>query len=395
MASASRGPWAICSLPPKNSLVCCKHSKRRSSWIFSDATASTRPSIRRILGSLTNEMGQGNSSRGCRMVLIPSRRTAGSKLWRYWIKSKGALNRDKEGRPGRDEMNTTNLQRESEWFDVAAALLLSLVIHTGIASPAYSAILAQPQAAPQQTNGRGAIGINCKPEDSGCRIQRITKSSPAERAGLRVGDLVLRLNPSDSASAVEQIAKNAPGTKITLPVQRGGEQMQVPVVIEDQLAMALRGAALGDPGAEEALGNIYRSGVGVPKNPAEALKWLRKAADQGLDAAQADLGWMYEHGEGVAKDEQVAFEWYRKAAEQGNAPAEYLLVVMYAQGRGVPKDAKTAAEWYRKAADQGQRDAQYAIGWLYEHGEGVARDDSAAFAWYRKAAEQGNALAEY
>lgn len=252
-----------------------------------------------------------------------------------------------------------------------------------------SAGTALAQTAPQQTNGRGAIGVNCKAEDSGCRIQRIIKDGPAERAGLRVGDLLLRLNPSDSVNAVEQIAKTAPGTKIMLPVQRGSEHIQVPITLEDQLAFALRGAALGDPEAEVTVANIYRSGLGVPKNAAEALNWYRKAAEQGYRDAQVAMGWTYEHGDGVARDDQAAFQWYRKAAEQGYAPAQYAIGEMYSEGRGVTRDDKAAAEWFRKGAEQGNPLAESNLAWCYENGRGVPKDLATAIAWYKKAAEQG------
>jgi C-terminal processing protease CtpA/Prc len=169
-------------------------------------------------------------------------------------------------------MKTTSLEVKRAFFDFTTALLLCLMTQSDAANQVSTAQPAQSQNLPQQTNGRGAIGVNCKPEGNGCRVGRIAKSGPAERAGLRAGDLLLRLNPSDSASATEQIAKNPPGTKITLPFQRGSEHMQVTITVEDQLAVALRGAALDDASAEETLGSIYRSGVGVPKNPAEALK---------------------------------------------------------------------------------------------------------------------------
>jgi TPR repeat protein len=38
---------------------------------------------------------------------------------------------------------------------------------------------------------------------------------------------------------------------------------------------------------------MYREGEGVPQNYAEALKWFRKAADQGNANAQFKLGIMY------------------------------------------------------------------------------------------------------
>lgn len=292
-------------------------------------------------------------------------------------------------------MNTPSWRATPACLGVAAALLLCSVTQGGTANDASRSQTSQSQAAAQQTNGRGGIGLSCRAEGNGCRVGRIAKGGPAERAGLHVGDLLLRLNPSDQTGVVEQIAKNPPGTKITLPVQRGSEQMQVPITVEDQLAIALRGAALGDAVAEETVGSIYRKGAGVPKDPAEALKWLRKAADQGYDVAQVEIGWMYDHGEGVSKDDRTAVDWYRKAAEQGHPPAEVLLGAMYVQGRGLPKDDKAAAEWFRKAADQGVADAQNELGSMYARGQGVNQDYEAAAEWYRKAAQQGDAMAEY
>ena len=286
-------------------------------------------------------------------------------------------------------MNSANPQPKTALLELGGVLLLSLAAQTGSANYSVAAPDAQSRSATQQTNGRGAIGVNCKAEESGCRIQRISASGPAERAGLRVGDLLLRLNPSDSASAVEQIAKTAPGTKITLPVQRGSEHIQVPITVEDQLAFALRGAALDDTEAEVTVGNIYRSGLGVPKNALEAVNWYRKAAEQGYREAQVAMGWMYEHGEGVVKDDQLAFTWYRKAAEQGHAPAQYAVGQMYSEGRGVTKDDKAAAEWFRKGAEQGNPLAESNLAWCYENGRGVPRDLANAIAWYKKAADQG------
>ena len=52
---------------------------------------------------------------------------------------------------------------------------------------------------------------------------------------------------------------------------------------------------------------------GVTKNDEEAVKWYRKAADQGFAAAQYNLGGMYYRGEGVAKDEVEAVKWYRNS----------------------------------------------------------------------------------
>ena len=44
---------------------------------------------------------------------------------------------------------------------------------------------------------------------------------------------------------------------------------------------------------------------------------------------------MYDKGHGVDEDNVEAVKWYRKAADQGDAKAQYSLSGMYIEGRGV------------------------------------------------------------
>ncbi len=97
---------------------------------------------------------------------------------------------------------------------------------------------------------------------------------------------------------------------------------------------------------------MYGKGQGVPQDYAEAMKWYRKAAEQGLAIAQFNLGSMYYNGEGVPQDYADALQWYRKAAEQGESHAQYNLGVMYEEGRGVPQDYLQAHMWYNLAASR-------------------------------------------
>ncbi len=61
---------------------------------------------------------------------------------------------------------------------------------------------------------------------------------------------------------------------------------------------------------------------------------------------------MYDQGLGVTQDYAKAVKWYRKAAEQGNAGAQYNLGVMYGKGQGVPQDYAKAHMWYNLAASR-------------------------------------------
>ena len=70
---------------------------------------------------------------------------------------------------------------------------------------------------------------------------------------------------------------------------------------------------------------MYQDGLGVEQDDKEAVKWFRKAAEQGLPEAQRCIGWMYQDGLGVEKDDKEAVKWFRKAAEQGYEPAKAAL----------------------------------------------------------------------
>ena len=67
---------------------------------------------------------------------------------------------------------------------------------------------------------------------------------------------------------------------------------------------------------------MYATGQGAPKDEAEAVKWFRKAADQGFASAQVNLGVVYWFGKGVVKDELEAYKWFLLSGAQGNERAK-------------------------------------------------------------------------
>jgi S1-C subfamily serine protease len=129
----------------------------------------------------------------------------------------------------------------------------------------------------------------------------------------------------------------------------------------------------------------------MTKDCAEAVKWFRKAAEQGNAFGQMSLAFCYEEGNGVAKDYNEAAVWCRKAAEQGNPLAQYNLGVCYSEGQGLEKDFAQAVKWYLRAAEQGNAHAQFSLALCYEDGIGVAKDDIEAYKWFNLAAAQGGA----
>ncbi len=154
-----------------------------------------------------------------------------------------------------------------------------------------------------------------------------------------------------------------------------------------------KAADQGEAFAQFNLGVCYHKGIGVDKDAKEAVRWYRLAADQGHAVAQYYLGSCYDSGYGVKKDEKEAVRWFRLAAEQGNAAAQNDLGFGYRHGIGVDQDAKEAIRWYQLAAHQGHVSTQTNLGFCYSKGFGVDKNEKEAVRWCRLAAEQGNASA--
>lgn len=109
-----------------------------------------------------------------------------------------------------------------------------------------------------------------------------------------------------------------------------------------------------DSKAKNTLGVWYEKGKqGLPKDPAEAVRWYEMAAvDEPL--AMHNLGDCYLDGVGVEKDEAKAIEWYNKAIEAGNPIGYEDLGDLYLK-KGQRDKARAM---YHKAADAGRKSAR-------------------------------------
>ena len=78
-------------------------------------------------------------------------------------------------------------------------------------------------------------------------------------------------------------------------------------------------ANAGVPSAQFKLANAYFAGVGVPRDPAQALLWYSRAAQQGLPQAQHALGIMLIGGVAGTTDPVEGYKWLL-LAERGGHP---------------------------------------------------------------------------
>ena len=169
----------------------------------------------------------------------------------------------------------------------------------------------------------------------------------------------------------------------------------VPVVVTLILAPKIFSAV--PPKGESVNAEVqFKMGVGYFRagEPAEAVRWLERAAKSNHTRAQGMLGLCHYAGRGVSLDFDKAAYWLARAAAKEDAIAQFSLARLYVKGQGVPRNLAKASELYLLAANQGHAAAQVDLGAAQEHGNGVPRDLESAAKWYNKAAQQGLSVAQ-
>ena len=165
-----------------------------------------------------------------------------------------------------------------------------------------------------------------------------------------------------------------------------------------------KAASLGDTAAMYKLGMVLLSGgLGQPKNPREAVAWLRRAAEQADEDnphSLHELGLLHENPDSqiVPYDPTYAKNLFSKAAQLGYTQSQYRLGQCYEYGSlTCPVDPKRSIAWYTRAAEKGNAEAELALsGWYLTGSDGVLKQsDSEAYLWARRAANKGLSKAEY
>jgi TPR repeat protein len=136
------------------------------------------------------------------------------------------------------------------------------------------------------------------------------------------------------------------------------------------------------------LGRAYAANQQMPA----AIASYRKAADKGSTAAMIALGSLYATGTGVPKDEDQARQLFERAASAGNPNGTTNLVALFGAA-GSSSDPAQARALLSKAADANSAEAQFQLGVMMAEGAGGPHDDVAARALFEKAAAQNHAAA--
>jgi serine protease Do len=143
-------------------------------------------------------------------------------------------------------------------------------------------------------NSAKALGLE---EASGALVSSVTVGDPAEKAGLKAGDVIVAVDGvsvADAGDLTRKIGDLLPGVKITLSVWSDGKTVKIPLVLGERNAEKVAQVRPGAPGGqgEDVLGLNVRP---VAETEAKALELDRAQGllvvevSEGSPAAQNDL----------------------------------------------------------------------------------------------------------
>ncbi|MDR2172772.1 MAG: hypothetical protein LBE32_00960 [Burkholderiales bacterium] len=120
-------------------------------------------------------------------------------------------------------------------------------------------------------------------------------------------------------------------------------------------------------------------GLGVFLSYFEAMKWLRKAADQGNAKARRFLG---------------AIKWHQAIAERGNTVTQFIFGDARESGYRVAKNE--TSKQHCAVMEAGEAELHYNLGLMYYEGRGEVKGEAKnkAIKQFRKAAKLGHAGAK-
>ncbi len=97
-------------------------------------------------------------------------------------------------------------------------------------------VLAKGTSGEEQVSApRAYVGASGVDDADGCRLTEVDENSPASRAGLKVGDVVLKVNGREirvSEAFRRWVAEAEPGETLNLEIKRGGQVLSIKVRLE-------------------------------------------------------------------------------------------------------------------------------------------------------------------
>jgi serine protease Do len=192
--------------------------------------------------------------------------------------------------PGNSGGPLVNIQGQVVGVTSAIATKSGGYMGVGFAIPSNSAKLVMDELLKYGKVKRGLLGVNIqdlneslaksfgKPDTGGALVAQVIPDSPAEKAGIKPGDIVLEFNdkPVGNAAGLKNlVGQTEPGKSAKLKIFRDKKTFDVNVAISERTAKAVASAAPATESSKEL-------GISVERLSPEAASQLGLKESQGL-----------------------------------------------------------------------------------------------------------------
>jgi serine protease Do len=184
------------------------------------------------------------------IVSAKGRSIVPNRQFQSFIQTDAAINPGNSGGP------LVNMAGEVVGINTAILTETSSYAGVGFAMPSNTVVQVYNQLiGPDHRVARGSIGIQFQPQNSaiahiygsGVTVSDVVSGSPADQAGLKVGDTITAIEGKDLKNGddlVADIASRKPGSKVKVAFVRNGKKQDATVTIADRAK--LFAARLGD-----------------------------------------------------------------------------------------------------------------------------------------------------
>jgi serine protease Do len=225
------------------------------------------------------------------IVSAKGRNIVPNRQFQSFIQTDAAINPGNSGGP------LVNMDGEVIGINTAILTDTNSYAGVGFALPSNTVMQVYNQlTGPEHRVQRGSIGIEFNAQESpaiarvygvqsGITVSSVVPSSPADRAGLKVGDTIFSVDGNQIKNGdelVAEIAARKPGEKITLGYLRDGKKAEAAVTVADRAKLFAARLGEDEDSSEEAAPKQSKIGVTVRALTPELADRLGIASGKGV-----------------------------------------------------------------------------------------------------------------
>jgi len=226
------------------------------------------------------------------IVSAKGRNIVPNRQFQSFIQTDAAINPGNSGGP------LVNMAGEVIGINTAILTDTNAYAGVGFAMPSNTVVNVYNQLiAPEHRVARGSIGIMFNAQENpaisrvygagsgGVTVSDVTAGSPAERAGIKVGDTIVSVDGKpvkNGDDLVSDIASRKPGTKVTLGFVRNGKKQEASVTVADRAKLFAARLGEDEENGEEETPKESKLGLTVGAVTSEMADRLEIPAGKGV-----------------------------------------------------------------------------------------------------------------